>query len=76
MSRTWKSKLCTESGKVANEYCPETKVNNYGATVPKEQLKLWTPVSGKIVLQEQKLKKFVISIRNQRKNQKSLKTKT
>ena len=40
-------KLCTESGKVANEYCPETKVNNYGATVPKEQLKLWTPVSGK-----------------------------
>ena len=40
-------KLCTESGKVANEYCPETKVNNYGATVPKEQLKLWTPISGK-----------------------------
>lgn len=40
-------KLCTESGKVANEYCPETKVNNYGATVPKEQLKLWTPVNGK-----------------------------
>ena len=40
-------KLCTESGKIANEYCPSTKVNNYGATVPKEQLKLWTPVNGK-----------------------------
>lgn len=39
--------LCTESGKIANEYCPSTKVNNYGATVPKEQLKLWTPVNGK-----------------------------
>ena len=39
--------LCTESEKIANEYCPSTKVNNYGATVPKEQLKLWTPVNGK-----------------------------
>ena len=39
--------LCTESGKIANEYCPSTKVNNYGETVPKEQLKLWTPVNGK-----------------------------
>ena len=40
-------RLCTESGKIANEYCPSTKINNYGATVPKEQLKLWTPVNGK-----------------------------
>lgn len=33
--------LCTESELIANEYCPSTKVNNYGATLPKEQLKLW-----------------------------------
>ncbi|MGN1296870.1 MAG: transglycosylase domain-containing protein [Clostridia bacterium] len=39
--------ICTESGKIANEYCPSTEVNNYGATIPKEQLKLWTPVNGK-----------------------------
>ena len=33
--------ICTESGKLANEYCPSTKVNNYGIALPKEQLKLW-----------------------------------
>ena len=34
-------KLCTESGKLANEYCPETKNSSYGGTVPKETLGLW-----------------------------------
>ena len=36
--------LCAESGLVANEYCPTKKVNNYGAAVPKEKLKLWKTV--------------------------------
>lgn len=39
--------ICTESGKIANEYCPTTKLNIYGATAPKEQLKLWTSLNGK-----------------------------
>ena len=34
-------KICTESGKVATQYCPETKNNSYGGTVPKETLNLW-----------------------------------
>ena len=36
-------KICTESGKVANEYCPADKVKtvSYGGVIPKEQLKLW-----------------------------------
>ena len=49
--------LCPETGKIANEYCPEErKPNVYGAVIPKEQLKLWTPVtksvSGKKVEEE------------------------
>ena len=40
-------KICTESGKIANEYCPNTKNNAYGVVAPKEQLKLWTPLNGK-----------------------------
>lgn len=42
--------LCTESGKVATQYCSQycaTKVNYYGATLPKEQLNLWNPVNSK-----------------------------
>ena len=38
--------ICVETGKLANEYCPETKVVNYGVTLPKEQLKLWTTLNG------------------------------
>ena len=34
--------LCVESGKIANDYCPNTKVNYYGVALPKEQLKLWS----------------------------------
>ena len=36
-------RICTESGKVANEYCPADKVKtvSYGGVIPKEQLKLW-----------------------------------
>ncbi len=36
-------KLCSETGKVATEYCPSTKNNSYGGTLPKESLNLWTP---------------------------------
>ena len=42
--------ICSESGKVATDYCSQycaVNTNYYGAVVPKEQLKLWTPVSGK-----------------------------
>ena len=42
--------ICTESGKIATQYCEQycaTKINTYGATVPKEQLNLWTPTKGK-----------------------------
>ena len=38
--------ICVESEKLANEYCPETKVVNFGSTLPKEQLKLWTNLNG------------------------------
>ncbi len=38
-------KICTESNKVATEYCPETKNNSYGGTIPKESLNLWKPSS-------------------------------
>ena len=38
-------KICTESGKLATKYCPETKNNSYGGTIPKESLKLWNPSS-------------------------------
>lgn len=40
-------KICTESGKVANEYCPEDKVKtvSYGGVIPKEQLKLWNTIN-------------------------------
>ncbi len=37
--------LCTESNLIATPYCPSTKPNNYGAVVPKEQLKLWKPLN-------------------------------
>ena len=41
--------ICSESGLVATEYCEqycEVRQNYYGAVLPKEQLGLWTPVSG------------------------------
>lgn len=41
--------ICSESGKVSTQYCSqycEVKNNYYGATVPKEQLKLWKPIGG------------------------------
>ena len=34
-------KICTESGKLATQYCPQTKNSSYGGTVPKETLNLW-----------------------------------
>ena len=40
-------RICTESGKVANEYCPADKVKtvSYGGIIPKEQLKLWNTIN-------------------------------
>ena len=41
--------ICSESGLVATQYCAQyvaTRVNNYGAVIPKEQLKLWKPLGG------------------------------
>lgn len=40
-------KICTESGKAANEYCPADKVKtvSYGGVIPKEQLKLWNTIN-------------------------------
>ena len=43
--------ICTESNKIATEYCSEycdVRTNYYGAVLPKEQLKLWTPVGRKV----------------------------
>ena len=43
--------ICSESGKVATEYCSEyceVTTNYYGAVLPKEQLKLWTPIGRKV----------------------------
>ena len=39
--------ICTESGKVANEYCPKDKVKtvSYGGVIVKEQLKLWNTLN-------------------------------
>ena len=34
-------KVCTESGKLATQYCPQTRNSSYGGTVPKETLNLW-----------------------------------
>ena len=43
--------ICSESGKIATEYCSQycaVTTNYYGAVLPKEQLKLWTPVDRKV----------------------------
>ena len=43
--------ICTESNKIATAYCSEyceVRTNYYGAVLPKEQLKLWTPVGRKV----------------------------
>ena len=47
-------KICTESGKVANEYCPADKVKtvSYGGVIPKEQLKLWNTLKQSKVASE------------------------
>lgn len=47
-------KICTESGKVANEYCPADKVKtvSYGGVIPKEQLKLWNTLNPSKVASE------------------------
>ena len=37
--------LCAESGLVATQYCPSTKVNIFGNVPPKEKLKLWKALS-------------------------------
>lgn len=47
--------ICEETGKLANEYCPTQKEENYGGTVPKEQLNLWKPVNGKPSTSEEKV---------------------
>ena len=44
-------RVCSESNKLATEYCSqycEVKTESYGAVLPKEQLKLWTPVGRKV----------------------------
>ena len=40
-------RICTESGKLANDYCPADKVKtvSYGGVIPKEQLKLWNTIN-------------------------------
>ena len=38
-------KICTESGKLATQYCPSTKNQSYGGVVPKEELGLWKPIN-------------------------------
>ena len=43
-------RICSESGKVATEYCSQyctVRTNNYGSVIPKEELNLWEPVSGR-----------------------------
>ena len=39
-------KICKESRKLANEYCPVTENSSYGVVPPKEKLNLWKPVNG------------------------------
>ena len=39
-------KICTESGKLATQYCPQTRNSAYGGTVPKEALNLWNTTGG------------------------------
>ena len=38
-------RICTESKKLATEYCPSTQNQSYGGTIPKESLGLWKPVN-------------------------------
>lgn len=40
-------KICKESQKLANEYCPDVEEKNYGGVIPKEKLKLWIPLNRK-----------------------------
>ena len=43
--------ICSETGKIATEFCAEyceVTTKTYGAVLPKEQLKLWTPVDRKV----------------------------
>lgn len=44
--------ICSQSNKIATDYCSqycEVKTNYFGATIPKEQLKLWKPINGSSV---------------------------
>ena len=34
-------KICTESGLLATDYCPDTETKSFGGILPKEQLGLW-----------------------------------
>ncbi len=43
--------VCNESGKLANEYCPDVATKNTGRLVPKEQLGLWKTV-GSVIVEE------------------------
>ena len=47
-------RICTESGKEANAYCPEDKIKtvSYGGVIPKEQLKLWNTLNPSKVASE------------------------
>lgn len=49
--------ICSQSKKVATNYCSqycEVTTNNFGATIPKEQLKLWKPINGSSRLRRRK----------------------
>ena len=37
-------KICKETKKLANNYCPDVEVQSYGGNLPKEQLGLWKTV--------------------------------
>ena len=39
-----RQKICKESGKIANEYCPEVEEKSYGLSLPKERLHLWKTI--------------------------------
>ena len=38
--------ICVETGKIANEFCPQTKPSVFGVVAPKEKLNLWKTLSG------------------------------
>jgi outer membrane biosynthesis protein TonB len=46
--------ICKQTGKLANEYCPEKETQAYGVVVPKERLNLWKPL-GQAAQNKQKI---------------------